>query len=305
MYFDILTNVRKYRGTLTFAKNAELIRALPLEEAQEIICAWLQSVEDNPPVDFEMVRCAPWVCRSIPNLDELIMEWIKLRPIELRYEIGLRFLAGCWGGNHVVSETCLEFVTCAIDNSLERQTDAYAFALRALGIVADPVHDMNVTIAKRRELSEKLLTHLPAFEKQDRYPDIVKSLESLKDFETRKFFAIFDNAKDMDMSRLEGYKRAEIVDALLKWFDMINMRPKTAGLDCETMSYAGRFIGYALGEELVQTICDWMQESPNYRRYEVATTFLGGYWRMVGAENPDCEEKLRTILLRNSPGAAN
>lgn len=300
LYFDILTDVRKYNGTLTFAKNAELIRVLPLEEARELVFSWLQSVEDSPPVDFEMVRRAPCVCRSIPRLDDDVMAWLKLRPTELRYEIGLKFIAGCWGGNHVASESCLEFVTHAVDSDLERQTDAYAYALTALYIVADPVDDINVTLEKRRELSEKLLTHLPSFEKQGLHPDIAKSLASLKDFETRKFYAIFDKSKDLDMSRLVGNKRAEIIDALLKWLEIWT---KPGWFDQERMWYAGRFMAYALGDGIDQSICEWMQDKPSLDRYAVATAFLSGYWRMDNAVSQQCVDTLRSVIQQFPPAS--
>lgn len=300
VYFDVLSNVRRYNGTLTYANNVKLIRSLPLNESQEIILLWLQSVEESSPVDFEMVRCAAWVCTSIPKLDDQIVAWIKRKPTELRFAIGLRFIAGYWGAGHIVSETCLEFLINAINNDLQRQSDVYAYALKALDIVADPVGSVRIKAEQRRALSGILLTHLTYLEEHRLHPDVAESIEKLKDFETRKYYAIFDRAKDMDVSVFKGHKLSEIVSALLKWLEVWT-RP--GWFDQERMWYAGRYMAYVSGNGIDQTVCEWMQENPSLERCAVAAAFLGGYWQAAEVVIcQQCLDILRMVLLQFSAG---
>lgn len=290
-YFDILSNVRKYNGTLTFAKNVELIRALPLEESRAIICSWLQSVEENPPIDFEMVRCAAWVCTSIPKLDEDIVAWVKPKPTELRYAIGCNFITGLWGGSgHIASDACLEFLIGAIDNDLDRQTDAYAYALTALSVVADPVNPGNIEEERQRELCGILLTHLAYLEEHHLHPDVAESLASLKDFDTRRYYAIFDKAKDLRTSVFDGKEPSEVIGALVKWLEVWS---KPGCFDEEHMWYAGHYLGRVYGEGVDKAVCEWLQGSPSTERYLVAGIFLHAYWHFASVICRQCMDMLK------------
>ena len=293
-YFDILTNVRKYNGSLTFYKNTQLICALPPDELREIILSWLELMEKTGPVDFEMVRQATWVCPPLNRLDEDVMEWINSNPIEIRREIGFSFISGYWAVGRQPSEKCLAFLTEEIDGKLPKQSVSYAFALTALYVVADPVDNMEIGEQARRELSKILLGHLQYLEEKNIHPIVAESLRKLKDFEKRKFYAIFETAKDPSTSELNGKKLSDVINALVNWLEI---RSKPEWFDQECIFSAGQYLGYTGRPEFEQAVCEWVSKEPTQEHFAVAGTFLRGHWQMTDIK-PTCNEFLQQAKAR-------
>jgi hypothetical protein len=292
-YFDILSSVRKYNGTLTYAKNRELIRDLSLDDLREIVFSWLQSVEESLSVDFEMVGCAAWLCAQAPAFDDEIAKWIEVNPTELRYAIGSKFIGAYWGSGRVVSGSCIEFLITAIDRALPQHSDAYAFVLSALCSVADPVDEINLKEGERRVLSTMLLKHLFLLESKGLHPLLVEARLRLQDFESRKYYAIFDNAKNTDPSVLDGKVFSEVIAALLKW---LGVWAKPGWFDAERMYYAGRFMGYACREGIDQFVCEHLREDKSQEFYAVAIAFIGGYWQEADVVCDLCVDIVRESI---------
>jgi hypothetical protein len=299
-YFDILSDVRKYNGTLTYAKNTQHIDALPASEAHALICAWLQMVEQSEPIDYEMIRCAAWVCTSVPALDEAVMAWVKFSPSELRHGMAAEFLTGYWAAKGAVSDKCLDFLVDAANNKLGRSSVAYVYTLGALKIVADPALNVNFAEEKKVKLSELLLLHLDYLEKHALHESVAKSLAALRDFELRKYLLIFDQARKRDPSVFKGKKLSEVKSALLKWLEIWT---KPGWFDQERMWDAGMLIGNSTSGGIDEYVCEWMSLSPTIERCAVVAAFLGGYWREVDQVSRESAEILRKTMLRFPTGS--
>lgn len=297
-YFDILTNVRKYNGTLTYAKNEQLICALSFAESREVFLSWLDSVEKTNPIDLEMVRYAAMICSSLDRLDIDVLAWIKVNPVEERYEIGFSFFSGYWAAGHKPSDACLTFLITMIEGDCQKRSDAYAYALTALYVVADPVDNMEIAEQARRELSGILINHVQYLEENNLHPEVAESLRKLRDFEKRKFYAIFDTAKDMDPSRLNGKKLSDIVNALVSWLEIWS---KPGWFDLERMMFAGDYLGCTGRVEFGQAVCDWVCEEQTQERLAVAAAFLSTYWQKFDTK-PVCIGFLQQALTRFAGG---
>lgn len=295
--FDILTNVRKYNGTLTYAKNEQLICALSFAESREVILTWLDSVEKTNPIDLEMVRYAAMICSSLDRLDIDVMSWIKANPGEKRCEIGFRFFSGYWAAGHKPFDACISFLLTMIESDCQKRSDVYAYALTALYVVANPVdHRMEIEQQAQRELSKILIKHLRYLEENNLHPEVAKSLRNLKDFEKRKFYGIFEAAKDMDTSQLNGKKLSDIVNALVSWLEIWS---KPGSFDQAHMFYAGQYLGHTGRPEFEQAVCKWVSKDPTQERFAVTGAFLSGYWQMPDTK-PTCIEFLQQANTRFS-----
>lgn len=285
-FFEILSNVRKYNGTLTYAKNTQLINELSQEEFQSLLEIWLDLVEKSLPVDFEMVRYAGILCSSRNRLDEKIMGWINSSTKEVRREIAFSFISGYWAAGRNPSEKCLSFLVEEIDSKLSKQSSSYGLALTALCLVADPVSGIRISEEKQTELQLKLLSHLEYLEELNLHGDAAEMIRPLKNTELRKFYAIFDAAKDMDTSKLGGKKLSDTVNALVSWLEIWS---KPGWFDQERMLFAGRYLGWTGRPEFEQAICEWIRKEPTQERFAVTGAFLSGYWQMPDTK-PMCIE---------------
>ena len=117
-------------------------------------------------------------------------------------------------------------------------------------------------------------------------------IRDLKDFDARQFYAIFDTAKKLDTSRLNGKKLSDIVNALVSWFDIWS---KPGWFDAEHMIFAGRYLAWADRAEFEQAVCEWANKTPSQERFAVMGAYLTGFWQ-VKEPSAACVDFLRQAI---------
>ena len=297
-FFNILSKVREYNGTLTYYKNNQKIDQLPDETMQMFLRAWLELQAKVNPIDYEGIRSAGGLCSSRSKLDEDIVAWVSSNNTETSRAVGFNFISGYWASGRNPSEQCLTYLVGEIDDKLPRESSSYEFALTALCLVADPVFGIRVSDEWQKKIQEKLLAHLEYLEEMNLHHDAAEMIRPLKDAGLRKFYAIFDAAKDMDTSQLNGKKLSDIVNALVSWLEIWS---KPGWFDQEHMFYAGQYLGHTGRPEFEQAVCEWVSKDPTQERFAVAGTFLRGHWQMTDIK-PTCSEFLQQAKTRFSDG---
>lgn len=290
--YEILDNVKKYNGTLTFANNRELLKSLKQQDLKDIILSWLDSVGSSQSVDYEKVRFTAVLCSFSPELDNEVMIWAQSSQLKLKYEVMLKFITGYWAAGRNPTNKCIAFIVNIIENELLKGSDTYFYALTTLYVISDPVEIMTVSMQERKKLSNLLLSHLPYVEKSGVYPGVVEQLNKLKDFDSRKYFAVFDSGKNNISYSFEEDEIDDVVDALIKWLDIWE---KSGCFDQNSMWYAGRLLGASGLAGFDQHVCKWLLHSPTIERYAIMGAFVDGYWRVM--ENID---KLSYITFKGA-----
>lgn len=300
-YFEILSTVQQCNGTLKFAENSKKLTQLPRQELSEILVAWLKRMDGVTPEGLEMIRHAGILCASVSGLDDAVVDWLRMSPTVVHNELGLMFLIGYFGHDMRPSAACIDFLAVAIEKTLDRKGRAYAYALRVLRLIADPVVERGVDEQKQAELRMLLLGHLSYLDKHRLHPDAAESLRKLQDAETRRFYGLFDAAKNLEPAVLHGKRQEDVVQALTLW---LGEWAKPGFFDGERMFYAGRLLGTAYPRiGLDRQVMAWLQQTPLTDRFATAAAFLDGYWATAESVDASCVVYL-TQALTQVPAAS-